>query len=112
MKAGSLVICVNTTGLHPDMPLDRLPELGELYTVREMIPDHRGPQHPDGVALEGIRGDRFLIHTWQGMRRVEAHFHAWRFRELLSPEEIEELEAVREEAFENDSVIHTSGGIM
>lgn len=106
------MICVNTAGLHAAMPLDRLPELGELYTVREMIPDHRGPQHPDGVALVGIRGGRFLIHTWQGMRLVEAHFHTWRFREMLSPEEIEELEALTEEALEDDIVIHTSGGIM
>jgi hypothetical protein len=100
MQAGSLVICVNTQGLTPDMPFNRLPVLGETYIVREMVPDIDGPPplHPEGVALEGIIGGRALVQTWQGPRRVEYHFHAWRFRELLSPEELALLEEVEETA--------------
>ena len=92
MQPGSLVICVNAKGLENKTVFSAPLIEGELYIVRELIEDTKGPapQFEPGIAVEEIQGKIVLANTWRGLQHVECHFHIWRFREVLPPGVLEE----------------------
>jgi len=86
MKVGSYVICVDDGNWWSDIHVyfDKLPEAGQIYRIRRIIPNLRIPDGPDGLALEEIYGRWIRVETWD--HRVvfeEVHFRKNRFQEIV-----------------------------
>ncbi len=102
MKPGSLVICINDSGLSPDANaiFNSLPIKNKIYQVRRVIPDIFDPPqaNPAGIALEEIFGDWEFLKTRDGTYVYEEiHFRMDRFVEILAPINIEEIEEIEQQ---------------
>ncbi len=93
MQPSSLVVCVNDVFRDSNhlKVFDKRLVKGELYVVREVIPDCFNPNEEPGISVEEIRGRITCVKCHDGkVRAVEYHFYMHRFVEVLPPINIEE----------------------
>ncbi|MFM1745373.1 MAG: hypothetical protein RLZZ630_1310 [Bacteroidota bacterium] len=93
MKPGSIVTCVDDV-FRPEsrINLSGLPVRDRLYMVRNILPNYEVRNGPPGVLLEEFYGKPVTFKSYTGaMMTVEVHFRMNRFREVLPPMELEEL---------------------
>ncbi len=92
MQPSSVVVCVNDVLSDSFLKkFDKRLLKGELYVVREVIPDCFNPYEEPGISLEEIRGETTRIKCHDGkVRSVEYHFFMHRFVEVVPPINIEE----------------------
>jgi hypothetical protein len=96
MKPGSIVMCVDDVFRTENIfKLSGLPVRNRLYTVREILPNYEVRNGPPGVVLEEFYGKPVTFKSYAGVIvTVEVHFRMNRFREVLPPMEMEELNAL------------------
>lgn len=85
MKVGSLVECINDSGIDPRIAIT--PKKGNIYTIRAIIPNMAIGKK--GLLLEEIENEK--IQHPSGLGLFEPNFSIERFAELPIPEEIEQL---------------------
>ena len=77
-RVGQKVVCVDADGLQSDRSIfSSLPQVGSVYTVREIIPSDCGWPRVPALTLNEIKGE------WDPMWGVEYSFLATRFRPIV-----------------------------
>lgn len=85
MKIGSIVKCINSSGI--DCKYINKPKLGKLYTVVGFYDGHRGL----GLFIEECSDNIFCVFPDGSKIKMPSPFLANRFEEVLEPISIENI---------------------